>query len=250
MEVRDASGAVVRTFEAPVTLGVNRIAWDLRRNPFRRPPSEGEGSFFRGGGVEVLPGTYTVKVSYGGAEATQSVRVLADPRFDVAQGAREANQEALLAAGALQERLSKAIERIHDLQGDVGRVQAKVRAERKAAHDEALDQEVMDAARDLTKGLSDLEAKLWVPEGSEGIPPETTPWDKVSNVLRSIRSSWDAPNTAQREYLARATKAVDDATAEADRFFAEKVPAFKAAMDEAGLGLLAAPREGGKPGAK
>ncbi len=250
VEVRDASGQVIRTFEAPVALGVNRIAWDLRRDPFRRPPGEDEAPFFRRGGVEVLPGTYTVKVSYGGAEASQPVRVLADPRYDIPREAREANQAALLAAGALQERLSKAIERIHDLQGDIGRVQGKVRTERKAAHDEDLDQKVMEAARDLGKGLSGLEAKLWIPEGSEGIPPETTPWDKVSNILRSIRSSWDAPTPAQQEYLARAKKAVDDATAEADRFFAEEVPAFKAAVDEAGLGLLAAPREGGEPGAK
>jgi photosystem II stability/assembly factor-like uncharacterized protein len=250
VEVRDASGKVIRTFEAPVTLGVNRIAWDLRRDPFRRPPNEGQGSFFRRGGVEVLPGTYSVKVSYGDSEASQPVRVLADPRIDVPPEAREANQTALLAAGALQERLSEAIERIHDLQGDLGRVQDKVRAARKAAHDDELDQKVMEAARDLGKGLSDLEAELWVPEGSEGIPPETTPWDKVSNVLRSIRSSWDAPNAAQQEYLARATTAVDKGTAEADRFFAEKVPAFKEAVDEAGLGLLAAPREGGASGAQ
>ncbi len=248
IEVRDASGTLVRTFEEPVTLGVNRIAWDLHRDPFRRPPGEEEVPFFRRGGVEVLPGTYTVKVSYGGAEASRPVQVLADPRFDVGRTAREANQAALLEAGTLQERLSKAIERIHDLQADVARVSAKVRAERKATHEDELDQKVLDAARDLGKGLSDLEKKLWVPEGSEGIPPETTPWNKVSNALRSIGSSWDAPTPAQQEYLARARKAVEDATAEAERFFAEKVPPFKAAADAAGLGLLAAPQEGGAAG--
>ncbi len=250
IEVRDASGALVRTFEEPITLGINRIAWDLRRDPFRRPPGEEEVPFFRRGGVEILPGTYTLRVSYGGAEASQPIQVLADPRFDIPREAREANQAALLEAGDLQERLSKTIESIHDLQGDIARVSAKVRAERKAAHDEELDQEVMDAARDLGKGLSDLESELWVPEGSEGIPPETTPWDKVSNALRSIGSSWDAPTPAQKEYLARAAKAVDQATAEADRFFTEKVPSFKAAVAEAGLGLLEAPEEAAETGGK
>ena len=38
--MRDASGALIRSFEAPVKLGVNRVVWDLRGGAFALPEPE------------------------------------------------------------------------------------------------------------------------------------------------------------------------------------------------------------------
>ena len=76
IEVLDEAGATIRTFEAPAKPGINRTAWDLRHDGFRRPLVQEEGatepSFVRG--PEVLPGRYTVRVTFEGSKRARGSR--------------------------------------------------------------------------------------------------------------------------------------------------------------------------------
>ena len=262
IEVRDASGEVIRTLEEPLTRGLNRVAWDLRRDGFERPPTEEESPWWRSGGPEVLPGTYTVTVRHGDAEAEGRVEVLPDPRTDVPMADREAKWEAILAAGALRERLTDAIVRVHGAEADLALVQAKLREREEddgeaaqeedgapgagegAPADEGAEEEPLaKAARHLAEQLEELERGLWVPEGTKGIVAGDTPWNSVSYVLRSLQSSWDAPTPAQRTYLERAEAETEAAVAEVERLFEEEIPAFKRRAEQEGLGLFVPPPE-------
>ncbi|HEY0591080.1 MAG TPA: hypothetical protein VGF40_04900, partial [Thermoanaerobaculia bacterium] len=69
--VADESGAIVRSFKAPAVRGINRAAWNLRRDAYREPPREQQEGFRDRSGPEVLPGTYTVTVKYKDQQATQ-----------------------------------------------------------------------------------------------------------------------------------------------------------------------------------
>jgi photosystem II stability/assembly factor-like uncharacterized protein len=99
--IQDGRGQTVRTLtNASRSVGLNRVYWDLRDAPsrrvaFRTSPlyapdirlgpdglRESEGGFGGGGGGFSLlqaPGTYTVKLSVGGRDYTQQLRVLKDP---------------------------------------------------------------------------------------------------------------------------------------------------------------------------
>src|SRR5690349_11457033 len=93
----DSKGQTVRTLDAPSGPGLHRIYWDLRDAPskrvqFRTSPlnapeirvgpdgiRESEGGFGAGGGgLTILqpPGTYTVKLTAGGRDYTQQLRVI------------------------------------------------------------------------------------------------------------------------------------------------------------------------------
>jgi photosystem II stability/assembly factor-like uncharacterized protein len=247
IEIADASGAVVRTFEQPVTLGVNRAVWDLQRDAFRRPPSDEEESPWQRGGSEVPPGTYTVTVRYGGEEASGALRVLPEPRSDAPeadrQAAYEAKDRAILETGRLQERLSRAIERVMTTRQDLARIRAKAQvqqAEWKKGGGEGDEPhaELLKAAGKLGKGLDELEKALWTPEDVKGIVAEEDAWSKVTYARRALGSSWDPPTPAQLRYLEVARQATEEATARAERYFAEEVGGFKAQVEGAGLGLL------------
>ncbi|MEX1183695.1 MAG: glycosyl hydrolase [Gemmatimonadota bacterium] len=72
--VRDAAGAAVRTLEAPADAGINRVTWDLRRDPPPAEPGQG-GQGGRGGqqqGEEVGPGSYTATLTRNGAAIGQA----------------------------------------------------------------------------------------------------------------------------------------------------------------------------------
>jgi hypothetical protein len=264
VEITDAAGETVRSFEAPVQLGVNRIVWDLRRDAFKEPPRPEMPRFFEPRGPEVLPGTYTVTVRYGDAEASTDVEVLADPRIEVPRQDREAKLAALLRAGALQEALTAAIERIHDTQKDVETVLAKARKADEAAQEaeegegpeggtpdaaagEAAAGEgenagphhdLLKAGRKLARGLRELETSLWEPPDVKGIPQDTTPWQSVSYIQRSLGSSYDAPTPSQQAYLAVAETKTTEALEAFNRFFAEEVTAFRDRVRTSDLELL------------
>jgi photosystem II stability/assembly factor-like uncharacterized protein len=97
--IQDSKGQTVRTMQSPRAAGLNRVFWDLRDTPskrvtYRTTPlfapeirvgadgiRESEGFGGGGGGLAIMqpPGTYTVKLSAGGRDYTQQLRVLKDP---------------------------------------------------------------------------------------------------------------------------------------------------------------------------
>jgi photosystem II stability/assembly factor-like uncharacterized protein len=241
IEILDAGGEVIRTFEVDARLGVNRAAWDLRRDEFKRPPTEEESEWWRPRGPEVLPGAYTVRVSYGGHSAEAPVRVLPDPRIERPEAARRANAEAQMRAGALQEAMTAAVVRLLETRADVKTVLGKLdreKKDRKAEEESGPVRDLRDAARDLQKGLDRLERRLRVPEDTKGIVAETDLESDIRYAARSLSSSWDAPTPAQLVYLDNAEQELRAVLADLDRFYAEQVGPFRQKVQDAGIGLL------------
>ncbi|HEX8806504.1 MAG TPA: hypothetical protein VF741_06125 [Candidatus Aquilonibacter sp.] len=83
IDVLDANGHVVRHLtgdDAPGKAGIDRTSWDLHENG----PVKWHGTFSDNQGpdegTDVVPGTYTIRVSANGHSSEQSVVVKADPR--------------------------------------------------------------------------------------------------------------------------------------------------------------------------
>src|ERR1700752_2385738 len=112
IEVADEQGTVIRRFKAPAKRGVNRAAWDLRRDPFREPPRPPESRFSEPAGPEVMPGVYTITVEYKENQASSKVRVKGDPRINISDADGKANWDALIRLGEMQEAATDAIEKI------------------------------------------------------------------------------------------------------------------------------------------
>ncbi|MFL5580801.1 MAG: sialidase [Gemmatimonadaceae bacterium] len=92
--IADASGAVIRTMKGPIEPGVNRVWWNLRADRSReaRLRTSPEYASWLAVGPQgrtapgvgrlsllVPPGSYTVKLAYGGVEETRPVVVRKDP---------------------------------------------------------------------------------------------------------------------------------------------------------------------------
>ncbi|MFP5285445.1 MAG: VPS10 domain-containing protein, partial [Thermoanaerobaculia bacterium] len=96
IEIADASGKIVRTLEAPAKQGLNRTAWDLGRDAWRRPPTDNRGNpQEQRSGPEVPPGTYNVTVRYKDHEAKGTVKVVAAPVIANTEADWQAREDAL-----------------------------------------------------------------------------------------------------------------------------------------------------------
>jgi len=168
--IQDAKGQTVRSLDGPRSPGIHRVYWDLRDAPskrvvFRTSPlyapdirvgpdgiRESEGGFGAGGGgLAILqpPGTYTVKLSVGGRDYTQPLRVLKDPH--------SAGTEADIAA---QQQLLTSVRR--DLDGAVDSVNSSELIRHQIANLKNLiqDTELRRAADELDQKLAGVEGSL------------------------------------------------------------------------------------------
>ncbi len=88
VEIKDATGKLVKSTEWDATKGFNRVAWRLDRNPLPQAtyPSgqqtqDPRARFYRNYGAPVIPGTYTVTLKKDTDSAETRVKVSADPRM-------------------------------------------------------------------------------------------------------------------------------------------------------------------------
>jgi photosystem II stability/assembly factor-like uncharacterized protein len=243
--ITTADGAKVRTFQTPVTRGINRAVWDLRRDEFKRPG--GDATFgdnpFRRGGAEVPPGTYNVSVKFKDVEAKGTVTVLVDPRSHVSPADRQAKYEAQVKAGALQEEIAAAVDRIAEARRDLDLVAERIkkREPKDQKPKAAAEDDLGKAVQEVKKGLGELEKKLWSPEGTKGIVRDDSAFAQVGQAQRGLGSSWEVATPAQLALLTRAEEATRAALDETGRFFTEQVKPLRDRVTAAGIALLADP---------
>jgi len=252
IEILDEAGKVIRAFQAPATQGVNRAVWNLRRDPYKRIQRRNPNPFFEPMGPEVLPGTYRVRVSFKDQKsAEQTVRVLPDPRSNRTAEAMTASSQALDRAGRVQEVLADAVERINQTRSDVDAVTAKLRArEEKDKKEGGAKKEgtpetapspaaaLIKSGRELRKKLDEIEKRLWAPEGTQGILPDTNAEARINYAARAIGSSWDTPTPAQLAYLEQAETETRKVLDDLNKLYAEDVAAYRAKVKELDVQLL------------
>ena len=245
IEILDEAGAAIRTLEAPAKPGVNRTAWDLRHDGFRRPLVHEEGaavqSFVRG--PQVLPGCYTVRMTFEDQEASAAVEVLEDPRFQVPMAAQRERLDFIMTVGHRQEVAAEAVDRLRDARRAVGRAVEQVQANRGATDSTA--QELASAGDDLEEALIVVEElftgdamNFYTEGGAQRIqgfrawPGEVLPQlDYIIGDCPMCRTTFtpsrEAPTEAERLHLRAAEEDLKQALERTNRIFAEKVARFR-----------------------
>jgi len=176
LEILDVEGALLRTLEAPMQVGVNRVWWDLRYEDSRRarlrtqPPGKDHVEFnddgwrplrtwdldLNGGqrGPLVPPGTYTVKLSVGERELTQPLIVLKDP---YSTGTEEDIRAQVTLSLEMRDELNEIVDMIDDiewLRKQLDDVQERYRSDTSATR-------VVEAAEALEEKAIAVEGNLF-----------------------------------------------------------------------------------------
>ena len=236
LQVLDDSGSVIRTFEGPMEKGINRIAWNLRRDAFKRPqltPPQGEG--FGGGGPEVPQGKYTIRMKLGNHEVFQTVEVLPDPRVPPVPEAQQAKYHLILVVGAKLEVAAEAVNRIQKIRGAIDLVLGQIKDRKDSV---ALNLKKQSAG--LKKTLTGV-ADQFIDDqsNSQGIVRQpNTVSARLGGVARSLGTSWDPPTPTQLTYLRQAEEILARALKDFNKVFSEEVASYRAAVEQAKLPLV------------
>ncbi|MFN7989443.1 MAG: hypothetical protein U0529_18345 [Thermoanaerobaculia bacterium] len=247
IRVTDGAGKLVRVFDAPARQGVQRAAWDLARDAWRRFPRAADAEPLPerfSSGPEVPPGDYTVTLTYKDATASGKVTVLADPRSKNTAADWAKRWEAIERAGALQEKAAEAAVRIRRTRDDVTAVEERLRRKNEALRDpaerkKANETPVAKEAAALKKALTERENVLWTPPEEAGIVGPNRIASDLQQAAGSLSSSWEPPSPTHLERLRQAEERLTRYLADLDAFYAKDVAAFREKAGKEGVGLLA-----------
>ncbi len=151
LTVHDAAGRLVRRLPASFADGINRVVWDLRREPFAAGMQGQSGQRGRAlDGPFVAPGDYTVRLVSGGTTVEQRVRVDDDPRVTVAPSVRASWTATLMELGRLYVSADGLLGRMREAAGAV--IKSPSAGTSAKAHAE----ESLDAAAELRTRIASL----------------------------------------------------------------------------------------------
>lgn len=247
LEILDASGEVIRTLDTKALgtqQGFNRVAWDLREDgPAPRADVAEDGGDFGGpaGGPEVLPGTYTVRLTVTAADgqatvSEQSLEVRLDPLLHHDPEGLQRQQDM---ARELRDMLSGVNTAMRGIDGLKPQAEALPKTAKQLQRElsESLEQRLTDFAEGLSEQLLAYERTDEKPFWSQG--PKLK--DRLSALFGNIELAYAAPTGAQEAYFQELVVEYQDALERWNLFLAEDLTQLNEALRNEALPELMAP---------
>ncbi|MGH7471108.1 MAG: VPS10 domain-containing protein [Longimicrobiales bacterium] len=202
--ISDAGGRVIRTLQqAGARAGVNRAVWDLRHDGPAGAPEGGGGG--RGGGAApwAVPGQYAVTMRVAGQDSRAALRVVADPRIQIAQADYEAQTQAALDLRDLMAQTNRSVARVDAVRSQLQQLEAALRtAEQtgavKAAEGSPSLADALTTVRDGLKKIADLrDEKMARPIQGLGYRQYPRIREELQSLAGQINGAAAAPTRAQ-----------------------------------------------------
>lgn len=240
--ILDSEGKFVSRISGTEDMGINRVYWDLRET---EPPAPGEQEqreerismmpFGRGGGVSVLPGTYTAKIKYDDQEVSQAFEVKTDPRFQVNLDVLKANFEKAKEAQGLSRFVQRASRQIQQTQRALQTIKDNSRMSRNPKN-----ANIIKAVEALEKKIKELSETL------NPTPPRQGIADRSTGLSSQVMSAVSGLSGAGIEPLSQAALVkyekvktlVNDFAIRFNAFYQKDIEEFKKMLQEAGFSLF------------
>lgn len=239
--VADSSGRFVRRLNAPLSLGMNRVSWDLRypaatlapprpadgeEDPFADPP----------GGPLVMPGKYSVTVSKrvngvtSQLSASQEFTVFVDGQAAMSGPDRAALVEFQQKVARLQRAVSGALETANQLKTRLGLIKRALHETPTA--DAKLTADASSIEKRANELLRTLRGDSALRQRQEILPSSII--ERVSTIVSDQRMSTSAPTQTQKDYYSDAANEFEQVLAQLRALIEGDLARLEKAMEAAG----------------
>ena len=223
IEILDAGGKLVQALDKPPKeKGLNRATWNLRYGgaEVRRPPTEEETAFAGPPrGPQVLPGSYSVKLTVGDKIFVTTVEVRIDPTITVSTADLQAQLDLQMKLRDMQSAANSALRFLDSLSDQIKHTQTTAKTLNKEP-----DKEMMKALDDYLKQIDALEDRLVRRGEGLGLAGKSQVVNKIGDIFFAVDGTNAAPTTAQRQYFAEIQPEYLERMEEVNKFINNTVP--------------------------
>jgi photosystem II stability/assembly factor-like uncharacterized protein len=222
IQVFDREGKLIQDLERPSReKGLNRIAWNLRLGgpEVRRPPSPEQISFGGGPrGPQVLPGTYTVKMSVSGKVYEQPVEVKLDPGISASPAELQETLDMQVKLRDMQSTMNSSLRFLDSVKEQLKQSQTTMKNLSKEP-----DKDLLKALEDYVREVDALQDKLAARDEGLGFAGRSQVADDIGGLFFSLDANF-GPTRGQREYFGEIQPAYRARMGDVNKFLRETLP--------------------------
>lgn len=240
LEILDASGKVLRAVDKLTRdAGLNRVAWDLREEgpTMRTPPDERavELGFAGARGPQVLPGTYTARLTVNAETFEQKFEVRLDPALKSSPQELSLQQTASRRLSGMVSSLNSGLRRMDALKTQLREAEKNGK--------EALPKqsaEISKAIDAMVKELDETSGKYAVKIGGSRLEEKPMLAEALSGLYFTISGGNSAPTSTQQAYLEELVPQHKQAVESINALLGKAQKEWLPQLQKMGLGLLPA----------
>ena len=219
VRIYNASNELIRTLRWNIDSGFNRQYWGMEEKGVRQPgsPKPLPGAV-EPGGLQVLPGTYKLVISYARASDSTFVTVKDDPRLGNRNDIKLAQRKMYDHLKKSADKLTEGMDRLTEAEEVCTKMQSQLKG---------VEGNDADSLRKTTTKIQDeiksireiISGKTSDKQGISKSPFEVTTMTQLQAAQQSIGSKMAAPGVQEETMVMNAEKAVADAVQKINTFF-------------------------------
>jgi hypothetical protein len=239
LEVFNAKNELIRTVKqkAPDDNGINRMQWNMTEKGVRFPSRTSGGGgrrSFEPPGLQVLPGTYKLRLSFGGQKDSSMIVVKADPRFTYNADAVQARYALLREMQSNMELATQASDRLKESIALLDDFEKRIKA---AKRDD------LKPAGEQTKAMKDsinklMDHLLGKEDKRQGIvrSPDPTPVSYVQTAMQYLRTAMMEPvGPTEQRVVKFANDKLGEVLNRINAFYEKQWPSYRSTMEKVSL---------------
>ncbi|WP_299800063.1 hypothetical protein [uncultured Maribacter sp.] len=222
---------LIRTlkYKTPEKAGFHRIYWRMDEKGADRPSRKVITKKKESGGLDVKPGTYTIKMLYGDMEEETKITVASDPRLNVST---VAINEAYDNGKVLESYMQKAADAVQQLAKSKETAE-KFQKELKKEDDKKYKEQI-DASKDIIKQIDSVTAiYLGKVDKRQGITrsKEMTVMQRLQIARRYVGSRQAGMTATEKQLMQFAKEELEGALEKTNSFFSTNWKAYRSTME-------------------
>ena len=225
----DATQIRTLKFKAPKESGVHKITWYLREKGVARASRRIRESKREPSGVQVKPGTYRLKMTFGNEVSEQNIKVEFDPRLQISQAAINQKYAASKELEKYQEKIAAAVKQLVQSKNTATSIKSDLSKEDKKKYKS----EIKNSS-EIIKKIDDLIAKyLGSIDKRQGITrnPEITVNQRFGKASRYIRSRFGEQTATETMLMNQFKNEFTKVISETNTFFNNDWVTYKASVE-------------------
>jgi len=225
----DATQIRTLKFKAPKESGVYKITWYLREKGVARASRRIRESKREPSGVQVKPGTYRLKMTFGNEVSEQDIKVEFDPRLQISQAAINQKYAASKELEKYQEKIAAAVKQLVQSKNTATSIKSDLSKKDKKKYKSEIKK-----SSEIIKKIDDLIAKyLGSIDKRQGITrnPEITVNQRFGQASRYIRSRFGEQTATETMLMNQFKNEFTKVISETNTFFNNDWVTYKASVE-------------------